>query len=193
MSDAGEPLDGLRAGQAQQLASRAITALAAGDWYGAYVATSTWSTEHSGAWLTDSWLLMAACDVANGHTRGTVHPLHLGLRDYIDRPQDRAILHWARGQLLLSRLADPASALVDLELAGSDGPAWLAPYVADSVTEARREIASNGEPPEPANIDQVPSYTGNQAPPRRRPADGSTPIVFDDLVSYFTGRHLRVL
>lgn len=173
-----------------EFAGRAVSALQTGDWYAAYLATSAWGTEADGVWLPDTWLLLSACDVVNGHTRGTVHPLNLGLQDWVDRPGDRAVLLWARGQLIRHRMSDPGGALPDLLQARQDGPDWLTELADSSIDAARRALAS-GEDGEPMNhhVQPAPEYAPQPAPktpPRgvRRP-DGAKPHVFDDLLDYF--------
>ena len=101
-------------------------ALAADDWHRAYQWAKGWIAHGGGAWIVEPWLVYAATSFMMGQPRTAVHSLDLALKHWLHEPGDRAVLRWVRGSIVRTHLADPKTALPDLETALSDAPAWLA-------------------------------------------------------------------
>lgn len=80
--------------------------------------------DDGGAYLTEAWLMDVCSALLHRQPKTAVHACDLALQLWVERPRDRAVLHFVRGLLIADHLADPKSAVGDLVLA-ADGPAWL--------------------------------------------------------------------
>lgn len=151
-------------------------ALRGRDWYAAYMWSKSW-TSHGGALSPDPWLGHALSSLVHGQSRGAIHALDIGLARWVEPAQDRAVLRFARGAVLMLRLDDPKTALADLEAACQDAPAWLAPVTAwllstcrESAADSRKRKPSVDPAPrlDPADHDIL-------AEPPDSPLDGKRP------------------
>ena len=188
--DAARVPGGDVAGWGNQCRDHALTALDNGDWRGVYEWTKSWVGWGGGAWLPDTWLLYAASAMLKRQPKNAVHSLDLGLKTWIEGPADRAVLVWCRGALVWKVLADPKTAVTDLDLAEPHLPAWLEADVATQVARcqqdarvSRKRVPSVKPHPE---LSVPPFGRGFAAPPVVTRADGARPQVWDNVARYFS-------
>ena len=164
----------------------AAEALAKRDWYSAYRWAKGWISSGGGAWTLDPWLVYAASALMQRQPRQAIHSLDLALKTWIDAPPDRAILLWARGEILLRWLDDPKTALLDLREAANDAPAWLRADAVASLTASERD-APKSRKPKPS-VELRPAYMGDHidrgvvAPPPGPRSVGGRPVFLGSLL-----------
>lgn len=171
---------------------RALAGVADGDWRAVHDWTKSWVGWGGGAWVTDTWLLYAVSALLEGKPKNAVHSLDLGLRTWIEGDADRAVLLWCRGLVIWSALNDPKTAMADLTTAGAAVPSWLTDDPDGSIgacrqaaDRSRKRVASV----KPAPRLHVPrDGRGFVAPPIGHRVDGSAPLVWEDVKTFFTVR-----
>ena len=117
--------------------------LAANDWQEVYAWTKGWVGQGGGAWVPEAWLTYAASALLHGQSRIAVRSLDLGLQNWISNAADRSILLWARGAVIHHHLADPKTALPDLEAAAQFAPDWLAGRLVEDTAACRASAATS--------------------------------------------------
>ena len=166
---------------------RATTALASGDWHGAYLWAKGWIGRGGGAWIVDPWLVYAASALLHRQPRGAIRALDLALGHWIAEASDRAILLWVRGEIVRRRLQDPESAMADLDPAATDAPTWLARDAAASREAGAIEARARRK--RKPTIEPAPSYQGpgtaaDTVARRESPRPGGTrPSVWDSVIA----------
>ena len=167
---------------AKDCLGEALEALTCHDWSMASVAAKRWVSTGGGAQLPDPWLVYSASDLILGRASTAVSSLDMGLRNWVADPADRSVLLWARGCVLLRRLSDARSALVDLDAAAPDAPEWLVDQLAFDRKECARKARAKrvGKPP----CGEAPAYDPRISPTRVAAAlpghyAGDEPAVWD--------------
>lgn len=159
------------------------------DWRAIYDWTKSWIGWGGGAWLPDTWLLYAVSALIEGKPRGAVHSLDLGLKTWLAGDADRAVLTWCRGVIVMDRLADPKTALLDLNDAVADVPAWAESDAGDRLDHCRHAASMSRK--RVASAQPRPAYEGAEnalrvvAPPVGTRADGEEPIVWPAIEPFF--------
>ncbi len=125
-------------GRPEDYRREAKTALEQGDWHEAYLWAKGWIGSGGGARSLEPWLVYLASALQQGQPRTAVHSADLALAHWIEGERARAVLHYARGEVIRRHLRDPKTARADLDAAGDAAPAWLA----DTVAEARAACES---------------------------------------------------
>lgn len=141
-----------------EFSESAVAALKAEDWHGAYKWAKGWIGGGGGAWIVDPWLVYAVSALMHGQPRTAVHSLDLGLRHWIDAPEDRALLHYVRGTLIRRRLSDPKTARACLEAAVAHAPAWLRADAEQELAACRAEAAASRK--RKPSVQRSPDYVG---------------------------------
>jgi hypothetical protein len=159
--------------------------LSAGDWREVHDWTKGWVGQGGGAWLPEAWLAYAAGGILLGQPRTAVHSVDAGLSNWIVAEADRSILLWARGSLVMRRLADPKTALPDLTVAAEASPTWLAPVLAAD-TEACEAAAKTSRKRTPS-VKPAPAYEArdfahDKVAPSVRHTPGDQPPLWDELI-----------
>ncbi len=174
---------------AEECRAKALAGLDAEDWRPVYDWTKSWIVSGGGAWIPDTWLLYAVSALLQCKPRIAVHSLDLGLGTWLAGEADRAVLMWCRGAIVMDRLADPKTALLDLEGCHDLLPPWL-----ESRATARLELCREAAPKSRKRVPSVkprPSFTGFDhmldavAPATVRRRDGEQPEVWKDVSPYF--------
>jgi hypothetical protein len=155
--------------------ARVLEALAAENWRVAYQWTKGWVSSGWGAHLLDPWLLYAAGSLGERKPRAAVHGLDLGLGQWIDEDEERAVLRWVRGRIVHLHLRDPKTALADLRAARSGVQAWLVPY-ADAALSDAEQAAPRSRKRVPS-VSAAPECRPPFVPVRRAPAATDPPIL----------------
>jgi hypothetical protein len=119
----------------------AVTAMRERDWRGVYEWTKSWVSRGGGAWFPETWLIYATSGIFHGQPRSATHTCDMALQTWIADPADRAMLHWARGQVTRLRVRDPKSALADFAAAAIGAPDWLQPDLVDARQACESEAA----------------------------------------------------
>ncbi|WP_207009612.1 hypothetical protein [Nocardioides aromaticivorans] len=169
--------------------AKALAALGASDWRGVHEWTKSWIGWGGGAWIPDTWLLYAASALLEGKPRNAVHGLDLGLRVWLAGASDRAALTWLRGLIVMDRLADPKTALIDLEESLELLPNWLRDESADRLERCRDEAARSRK--RVPSVQPRPAFVGAEgsrhvvAPSVSDRVDGSEPEAWPVIRSYF--------
>jgi len=169
--------------------AKALEGVAAADWRDVYDWTKSWIGWGGGAWIPDTWLLYAVSALLDGKPRNAVHSLDLGLRVWLAGEKDRAALTWLRGQIVMDRLADPKSALLDLEDSVDMLPTWLQSGAADRLKRCRDEAAKSRK--RVPSVNPRPAFVGSEdsqdvvAPAVTDRADGSEPETWTQIEAYF--------
>lgn len=164
-----------------------LTLLAAGDWYPLSRTAMAWRLD-GGAYTPEAWLADVSAALLNRQPKTAVHCCDMALHVWVERPQDRAVLHHVRGLLVADHLRDPASAVADLELA-ADGPAWLRDDTRRELERVRGRAATSRvrvprAQPAPeydaAYLDLVSGPSSSPRPPRPDPfpEDGAEPALW---------------
>jgi len=134
--------------------------------------------------------MYATSALMHGQARTAVHSLDLGLGTWLEGRADRAVLSWCRGSVVWTRLNDPKTALLDLELAVAAPPLWLAAGIDGQMQ--RCTAAALASRKRVASVKPSPDFTGFKhvshtvAPPAIIRADGDEPVVWPAVSSYFT-------
>jgi hypothetical protein len=163
---------------------RALEAYDRREWYGIYAWTKSWITSGGGARMVDAWLLYVVSTLRQGQPRGAIHSTDLALRNWMEAPEDRAILLWVRAAVVHRRLKDPKTALADYVAAKERAPDWLAERIdsdsaqcAKDASSSRKRKPSVGPSPDYEDGDRT-FVAGTNA--RREP--GSMPTVWQHLL-----------
>ena len=170
---------------------KALIGIRDGDWRSIYDWTKSWIGWGGGAWLPDIWMLYAVSALVQGKPRIAIHSLDLGLKTWLAGTVDRTALTWCRGIIVMDRLADPKTALLDLEDSVVDVPAWAEP-LAERRLEHCRDAAAASRKRVPS-VGPRPAYEGSEgsvhvvAPPAGERADGEQPEVWPAVQSFFRG------
>jgi hypothetical protein len=134
--------------------------------------------------------LDAVSALLKGQPKIAVRGLDLGLATWLAGPADQAALTWCRGVIVMDRLRDPSTALLDLR----DAHQLLPPWIADEAPErlqrcreaaaaSRKRVASVGPRPEFTGADHVRHTVARRVSDRR---DGEKPSVWEDVAGFFT-------
>jgi hypothetical protein len=162
----------------------ALEAYESRDWYGIYAWTKSWITTGGGAWEVDSWLLYVVSALLHGQPKGAVHSADLALANWIEAPEDRAVLLWVRAYIVHHKLRDPKTALANYDAAAAHAPPWLRERVeGDRSTCIVDAQASRKRKP---SVGPAPTFVATDrdfvAGPVSIPEAGSVPSVWDQLV-----------
>jgi hypothetical protein len=154
------------------------------DWYGVYAWTKSWITTGGGAWVVDSWLLYVVSALLHGQPKGAVHSADLALANWIEAPEDRALVLWVRAFIIHHKLRDPKTALADYDAAAAHAPPWLRTRIErDRSACAVDAEASRKRKP---SVGPAPPFAAGDrdfvAGPVSIPVPGSVPSVWDQLV-----------
>lgn len=169
--------------------AKALAGVAAKDWRPVYDWTKSWIGWGGGAWIPDTWLLYAVSALLDGKPRNAVHSLDLGLRVWLSGETDRAALTCLRGQIVMDRLADPKTALLDLEESAASVPAWLQSGASERLERCRADAAKSRK--RVPSVKPRPTFVGSAesmhvvAPAVGNRADGSEPEVWPAVAGYF--------
>lgn len=168
---------------------KALSGVREGDRRSIYDWTKSWIAWGGGAWLPDTWLLYAVSALVEGKPRGAVHSLDLGLKTWLAGANDRAALTWCRGVIVMDRLADPKTALLDLDDSVADVPAWAESHAGDRLDHCRQAAAASRKrvaavKPRPARVGSE-NFLHVVAPPVGARADGEQPIVWPAIEVFF--------
>lgn len=168
---------------------RALAGVAAGDWRPVYDWTKSWIGWGGGAWVPDTWILYAVSALLQGKPCIAVHGIDLGLRVWLEGETDRAALTWLRGTIVMDRLQDPKTALLDLEDSIDLLPIWLTDHAADRLERCRDEATRSRK--RVPSVQPRPRHTGSDqmayvvAPAVDERADGHVPTVWPQVATYF--------
>ena len=174
----------------EECRANALAGLDAEDWRPVYDWTKSWIGWGGGAWIPDTWLLYAVSALLQRQPRGAVHSLDLGLGIWMAGEADRAVLMWCRGAVVMDRLADPKTALLDLEACNGALPSWLESH-AIARLELCREAAAKSRKRVPS-VKPRPQFTGSGrmvdvvAPAVVKRQDGDPPELWERTSPYFT-------
>jgi len=169
--------------------AKALAGVAAHEWRDVYGWTKSWIGWGGGAWVPDTWLLYAVSALLEGKPRNAVHSLDLGTRIWLGGAVDRASLTWLRGVIVMDRLNDPKTALVDLEAALSLLPSWLSTGGPERIDRCRDEAGRSRK--RVATVQPRPEYVGAEqmahvvAPAVSNRIDGGEPEAWPVIASYF--------
>jgi hypothetical protein len=173
----------------EECRAKALEGLDAEDWRPVYGWTKSWIGWGGGACIPDTWLLYAVSALIQGKPRISVHSLDLGIGIWLAGEADRAVLTWCRGAIVMDRLADPKTALLDLETCHDLVPQWLSPRSA-----ARLEMCREEAPKSRKRVPSVkprPLFKGfdhmvdSVAPAAVRRRDGEQPELWTRVAPYF--------
>jgi len=173
----------------EECRAKSLAGLDAEDWRPVYDWTKSWIGWGGGAWIPDTWLLYAVSALIQGKPRIAVHSLDLGIGIWLAGEADRATLTWCRGAIVMDRLADPKTALLDLEDCDDLVPQWLTPRSAVRL-EKCREDASKSRKRVPS-VKPRPLFKGfdhildSVAPAVVRRRDGEQPELWTRVAPYF--------
>lgn len=95
----------------------------------------------------------------HGEGRTAVHACDLALKYWLERPDQRAVLYYVRGEVVRRVLRDPETAQADLDLAAGAAPSWL--EVAEAQVLCRDEALTSRK--RRASIEAAPAYAGAEA------------------------------
>ena len=174
----------------EECRAKALAGVDAEDWRPVYDWTKSWIGWGGGAWIPDTWLLYAVSALLQGKPRIAVHSLDLGLGTWLAGQADRAALTWCRGAIVMDRLADPKTALLDLEDCHDLLPPWLSPRAAQRLEECRAEAPKSRK--RVPSVRPRPSSTGFDstvdavAPAVVERRDGEQPEVWTSVRKYFS-------
>jgi hypothetical protein len=173
----------------EECRAKALAALDAEDWRPVYDWTKSWIGWGGGAWIPDTWLLYAVSALLQGKPRIAVHSLDLGLGFWLAGEADRAALTWCRGAIVMDRLADPKTALLDLEGCHDLLPQWLSPRATerlemcrDEATKSRKRVPSVKPRPLFTGFDHMLDAVAPAVVQRR---DGEQPEIWKRVAPYF--------
>lgn len=171
--------------------TKALAGVLAEDWRPVYDWTKSWIGWGGGAWIPDSWLLYAVSGLLHGQPRIAVHSLDLGLGTWLSGEADQAMLTWCRGAVVMDRLADPKTALLDLEACEDSIPSWLAASAATRLGTCRAAAPKSRK--RVPSVKPRPGFTGADAvrhvvaPPVTRRESGDQPEVWTSVERFFSG------
>jgi hypothetical protein len=169
--------------------SKALAGVTAGEWRDVYDWTKSWIGWGGGAWVPESWLLYAVSALLQGQPKTAIHSLDLGTRVWLDGPVDRASLTWLRGVIVMDRLNDPKTALLDLEDSIDLLPSWLSIGATQRVERCR--VAATKSRKRVPSVEPRPNCVGSAesahvvAPPVRDRTDGAEPEGWAEIRPYF--------
>jgi hypothetical protein len=103
-------------------------ALEAGDWHEAYRWAKGWIGSGGGARSVEPWLVYMASSLLHGQPRGAVNSADLALKHWIRAKKARAVIRYARGEVIRLHLRDPKTALDDLR-ASRAAPDYARPWM----------------------------------------------------------------
>lgn len=170
--------------------AKALAGIDAEDWRPVYDWTKSWIGWGGGAWIPDTWLLYAVSALLQGKPRIAVHSLDMGLGTWLAGEADQAVLTWCRGVVVMDRLADPKTALIDLEDCRDSVPQWLR-ATATGRLETCRAAAPKSRKRVPS-VNPRPAFTGFDkmrrvvAPPAVQRQSGEQPGVWMSVERYFS-------
>lgn len=173
----------------RECARKALSGVEEQDWRTVHDWAKSWIVWGGGAWRPDPWLLYGVSGLLHRQPRISVGGIDLGLKNWVDRREDRAILTFGRGQVIRTALGDPRTALSDLEFAAANSPRWLARSAERAASECAAEAGTSRK--RRASVDPRPEhgrpeYLNNTvAPPARRLSDGKKPEVWRTIAGYF--------
>ncbi len=169
----------------------ALVGVAAQDWQAVHNWTKSWIGWGGGAWEPGPWLLYGVSGLLRSQPRIAVRGLDLGLKNWIDGPKDRAVLEFARGQIVRLVLKDPKTARADFEKSSHACPGWLRVELAEAMTAcegealaSRKRVASVEPRPDferPAHLAE-----STVAPSVTRRGDGDQPSIWEQVTMYFS-------
>jgi len=120
------------------------------DWQMVHGWTKAWISNGGDAWVIDSWLLYVVSDLLHGQPKSAVNATDLALGNWVEAPEDRAVLLWVRAFIIQHRLRDPTQdAEASRKRKRSVGPA--PPFV----TSDRDFVAGPVSVPEPGSVPSV--------------------------------------
>jgi len=158
----------------------AIEGLETGDWHLAYNAAKGWVTGGGGAWSTDPWLVYVASALLHRQPKIAVHSCDLALSTWVEGEVDRAVIAWARGNVVFRWMNDPKTAQADLDGAVAQAPDWLR-ALADADAEQCRAAALVSRKRKPG-VTPAPDFSGDHSrqgfvspPLLPRPVPGEQP------------------
>lgn len=151
-----------------------------------------------GAYTPEAWLMDVCSALLHRQPKTAVHACDMALHVWVERPHDRAVLHFVRGLLVADHVGDPKSAVDDLVLATA-GPAWLSGDAHEELERVRRAADTSRvrvprvQPApayDPAYIDLISTPASSPRPrvPDPLPADGERPALWGQALS-FLRRH----
>lgn len=170
--------------------AKALVGVEAEDWRSVYDWTKSWIGWGGGAWIPDTWLLYAVSGLLQGKPRIGVHSLDLGLGTWLAGEADRAVLTWCRGAIVMDQLADPKTALLDLEDCRDMLPSWLGSRANERLERCRTDAAKSRK--RVPSVKPRPSFTGfdhmldQVAPAVVERQDGEQPAVWTRVQKYFS-------
>lgn len=173
----------------EECRAKALAGLDAEDWRPVYEWTKSWIGWGGGAWIPDTWLLYAVSALLQGKPRIAVHSLDLGLGIWLAGEADRAVLTWCRGAIVMDRLADPKTALLDLEGCHDLLPQWLSPRATPRLEMCREEATTSRK--RVPSVKPRPLFTGFDhildavAPAVVQRRDGEQPELWTRVAPYF--------
>ncbi|WP_406632986.1 hypothetical protein [Amycolatopsis sp. WGS_07] len=170
--------------------AQCVALLQDGDWHQLYKTAMSWRND-GGAYLPEAWLMDVCSALLHRQPKTAVHSCDLALQMWVERPQDRAVLHFVRGLLIADHLGDPKTAVAGLELAAS-GPNWLGGEDLARVRQTTSRVRVPRAQPAPAYdqayVDLISSSASSPRPPvpEPLPADGTQPGLWSEAL-----QHLR--
>lgn len=186
--DLAEVPGGNIAAWGRECCAQALAGIELGDWRPVHDWTKSWVGWGGGAWLPDTWILHAVSGLLQRTPRLAVHGLDLGLRVWLTGAADRAALTWLRGVVVMDRLHDPKSALLDLRAGRELLPAWVSgsPDVRLAECGAAAEVSRKRV----SSVKPRPGYVGPEsmahgvAPPIDSRSDGDEPFIWKAVARY---------
>jgi hypothetical protein len=168
-----------------QYETHARAGLETQDWTSLVETAQLWVLDGGGASRPDPWLLRAAGQALNAQPRVAVHELDQGLRHWVEEPQDRALLLWARGSLQLRFLADPVGATKDFNSAALAAPRWMRRLLVRDQVACSAQACRSHQPT--GTVGPAPAYDCSSAPhdavapPTGDRAPGDEPVLWEQL------------
>jgi hypothetical protein len=118
-------------------------ALEAGDWHEAYRWAKGWIGSGGGARSVEPWLVYMASSLLRGQPRGAVNSADLALKHWIRAKKARAVIRYARGEVIRLHLRDPKTALDDLRASCAAAPPWLRELSAAAMAACEQEAPAS--------------------------------------------------
>ena len=134
-----------------------VEALTNGDWREAARWAKGWIGSGGGARSVEPWLADVASSLLRGEGRTAVHSCDLALKHWLERPDQRAVMYYVRGEVVRRKLRDPKTAQADFDAATPAAPDWL--KVAEAQVACREEaLVSRKRKP---SVEPAPACAGN--------------------------------
>jgi hypothetical protein len=162
--------------ESNEFRARALDALAAGDWHLAYQWAKGWIST-GGERSIEPWLVYVASSLQHGQPRTAIHSANLALEHWIQEPLPRAVMHYARGEVIRRRLNDPKTAQADLDEAARAAPDWLQSEALEAQAACRDEVATSRK--RKPSVAPAPSFQGTPAASTDRDLATKPPPVWD--------------